>query len=76
MQYSDLAVQTPHKIHVMLDHVAVGGVAARGVPAVVMKRGPDEGIDGLLGMSFLGRFQFSMEPGSGRLTFRDFVPGE
>ncbi|NQU38869.1 MAG: retroviral-like aspartic protease family protein [Lentisphaerae bacterium] len=63
-------------IRIMLDHVAVGGVSARGVPAVILANAPDEDVDGLLGMSFLGRFQFSMEPGHGRLTFRDFVAGE
>ena len=63
-------------VGVVLDSVSVGPVSTQGVPAVVLKNVPDKGIDGLLGMSFLGRFQFSMEPGSGRLTFREFTPGE
>jgi clan AA aspartic protease (TIGR02281 family) len=63
-------------VAVVLNEVAVGNVKARSVRAVVLKDAPDEGVDGLLGMSFLGRFQFSMNPGSGHLTFTEFDPGE
>ncbi len=61
---------------VLLNSVAVGGVSSRGVRAVVLDNPPAEEIDGLLGMSFLGRFQVKMDPGSGRLTFTEFAPGE
>jgi len=61
---------------VLLDKVAVGGVSSRGVRAVVLEHPPAEEIDGLLGMSFLGRFQVKMEPGNNRLTLMEFAPGE
>lgn len=63
-------------VSVLLASVAVGGVSSRGVPAVVLESPPSEEIDGLLGMSFLGRFQVKMEPGNKRLTFTEFSPGE
>jgi len=63
-------------VAVLLDSVAVGGVSSRNVRAVVLEQAPATEIDGLLGMSFLGRFQVKMEPGSKRLTFTEFAPGE
>ncbi len=61
---------------VLLDSVAVGGVSARHVRGVVLERAPAEVIDGLLGMSFLNRFQVKMSPGNERITFTRFSPGE
>ncbi|MDP6811134.1 MAG: TIGR02281 family clan AA aspartic protease [Kiritimatiellia bacterium] len=61
---------------VLLDSVAVGGMSARHVRGVVLERPPAEEISGLLGMSFLDRFQVKITPGNERLTFTRFSPGE
>jgi clan AA aspartic protease (TIGR02281 family) len=52
-----------------LDSVSVGGTSARHVTAVSM---PSDlsGVDGLLGMSFLGRFSFETDPEAGVLILR------
>lgn len=49
-----------------LDEVSVRGVTARRVRAVVVDELGD--IDGLLGMSFLSRFDMSLDPDRGRLS--------
>lgn len=61
---------------VMLDDVAVGEVSSTGVRAVVLEKPPAERVDGLLGMSFLGRFAVKIEPGSDQLNITEFEPEE
>jgi clan AA aspartic protease (TIGR02281 family) len=55
---------------VVLDSLAIGGKIAQGVEAAIL---PDfeEGIDGLLGMSFLKRFDVRVDSGAGKLILRD-----
>jgi predicted aspartyl protease len=43
-----------------VDSVKLDGVSASRVPAIVASKSVGEGIDGLLGMSFLGRFSVTM----------------
>ena len=49
-----------------LDSVQIGGARARRVMAATMS-GRLQGADGLLGMSFLGRFAFEARPEEGAL---------
>lgn len=51
-----------------LNTVEVGGTRARHVMAAVIT-GRLQGVDGLLGMSFLGRFSFESDPRAGALIF-------
>lgn len=54
----------------LLQSIRVGEVRAENVEAAVAPAPPGEGLDGLLGMSFLGRFDLSIDPASNRLIFR------
>ncbi len=56
---------------VLLSSVAAGTAAAAGVEALVLPDPPAEGIDGLLGMSFLGRFHMKLDGGGGTLKLEE-----
>jgi len=56
--------------YVLLESVRVGNVEAKNVSAAVISDEPTLGIDGLLGMSFLGNFSFSMDTKNQRLIFQ------
>jgi clan AA aspartic protease (TIGR02281 family) len=62
--------QTSEGYPVVLDAVSVGEARAEQVPAVVVPHGPGDGLDGLLGMSFLGRFEMSFDASTDRLELR------
>ena len=55
---------------VVLASVKVGEARAEQVGAVVVPNPPAPGVDGLLGMSFLGRFEMSFDPASNHLELR------
>lgn len=55
--------------HHMADKVTLQGLSASRVPIVVVENVP-EGAAGLLGLSFLSRFDIQMEPGAGRVRIR------
>ncbi len=63
-------------VAVILKTVSVGGVTSEGVSAVVLENPPADNLDGLLGMSFLGRYQVRMEPDKQRVSLVEFTPGE
>lgn len=52
--------------------VALGNAKAQNVSAVVLDDPPGPGLDGLLGMSFLGRFFIELDAASGKLVLRSF----
>lgn len=54
---------------VLLESVHVGGHTEHHVAAVILDKAPADHIDGLLGMSFLNRFNVFLD-GSGRLVLR------
>ncbi|MBI4677079.1 MAG: retroviral-like aspartic protease family protein, partial [Elusimicrobia bacterium] len=54
----------------ILDSVEVAGMTAHRVEAVILPEF-EEGLDGLLGMSFLKRFDVRVDPEAGRLILRD-----
>jgi clan AA aspartic protease (TIGR02281 family) len=56
---------------VTLKSVAVGDAHASNVGAVIMPDAPGEGLDGLLGMTFLGEFEIRIDPASGKVTLRE-----
>jgi len=58
---------------VVLGRVEVQGAGAEGVPAVVMSP-PGEGLDGLLGMSFLREFIVNIDPADQSVVLRRFRP--
>lgn len=51
--------------------VEVGEAAARDVPVAVVKDDPVPGLDGILGLSFLGRFRYAVDPEAGVLVLED-----
>lgn len=55
-----------------LDSVCVNEVCASGVRAVVMPDPPGPGLDGLLGMSFLGEFDVKLDAKRNRVIFKAF----
>jgi len=57
---------------VMLDSVRVGSMIARNVGAAIIKEEPSAGIDGLLGMSFLSNFAFSINAEKQKIIFNSF----
>lgn len=57
---------------VMLDSVRVGGMVARNVGAAIIKEEPSAGIGGLLGMSFLNNFAFSINAEKQKIIFNSF----
>jgi len=54
---------------IVLDSVKIGDTEAKNVEAAVMKGKPSEGVDGLLGMSFLSNFSFSIDVERQKLIF-------
>ena len=60
--------------HVVLRSLAVGDAREENVDAVVIPRPPSPGVDGLLGMSFLGNFVVSLDGAGGELVLRRFEP--
>lgn len=58
----------------VLDSMQVGDARAEAVEAVVLGATGGEGIDGLLGMSFLRRFVVNFDGGTGRLVLKQFQP--
>ena len=59
---------------VMLKSVQVGEARVNGVAAMIFHEAPNEGVDGLLGMSFLREFMISMDPVNKKLVFQKFDP--
>jgi clan AA aspartic protease (TIGR02281 family) len=55
---------------VMLKSVRVGDALANNVPALVMENSPSEGVDGLLGMTFLSYFEILLDGTTGNLVLR------
>lgn len=55
---------------VMLRSVRVGDAQAENVKAVVVENGPGDGVEGLLGMSFLHRFEMLFDGTTGNLVLR------
>ncbi len=58
----------------VLKRIEVHGMALDDVPAIVLPASDDDGLDGLLGMSFLGAFQFQIDPVGRQLILRRFQP--
>lgn len=54
---------------ILLDSVKIGDTEAKNVGAAVMKDKPSKGVDGLLGMSFLSNFSFSIDAERQKLIF-------
>jgi clan AA aspartic protease (TIGR02281 family) len=59
---------------VLLRSVEVEGARVENVVAVVMPDSPTDGIDGLLGMSFLMEFNIQLDPVTHSLTLNRFAP--
>jgi clan AA aspartic protease (TIGR02281 family) len=59
---------------VVLNAVQVGEMRVEQVPAVVLENVPDDGLDGLLGMSFLREFSIQLDPLRGELVLKQFRP--
>ncbi len=60
-------------VPIVIESLNVDGLNEKNVSAVILKDPPGNNIDGLLGMSFLRRFNVSLE-GSGRLILRRLDP--
>lgn len=59
---------------VILDSMQAGDARVNGVIAMVFPESPHEGVDGLLGMSFLREFIIQMDPANKKLVFQKFTP--
>lgn len=59
---------------VILDSVSLGDARAERIAAVVLPEPPGTEADGLLGMSFLGRFVLRLDGATGELTLTGFAP--
>ncbi len=59
---------------VILESMQVGNAKASGVIAMVFPEAPNDGIDGLLGMSFLREFIIHLDPANKKLVFKKFNP--
>jgi aspartyl protease family protein len=59
---------------VLLSSVQTGEARGERIAAVILPGPPAPGLDGLLGMSFLGRFVMHLDGAAGRLTLREFKP--
>jgi len=59
---------------ILLRSVMVGTVELNDVEAVVLPGASGDQTDGLLGMTFLGHFNFHVDSGQGRLTLRRIKP--
>jgi predicted aspartyl protease len=55
-----------------LDSVKLAGLSASAVPAIVVSKSLGDGIDGLLGMSFLSRFTVLIEDREIQLRAKTF----
>jgi len=63
------------KGHTVVFHtMAVGDAHAENIDAGILPGNSGEQVDGLLGMSFLKHFAFSLDGGSGKLILRQFAP--
>ncbi len=58
---------------VILDSVEVGGYEVKNVMAAIVEQPPAPGVDGLLGMSFLGNFLVKIDSNGNRLVLEKFV---
>lgn len=59
---------------VILDSMQVGDARVDGVIAMVFPEAPHQGVDGLLGMSFLREFTIHLDPANKKLVFQKFAP--
>ena len=59
---------------VILDSMQTGDARVDGVIAMVFPQSPHDGVDGLLGMSFLREFTIQLDPVNKKLVFQKFVP--
>lgn len=59
---------------IVLKSVQVGDARVNGVAAMIFHEAPNDGVDGLLGMSFLREFMISMDPVNKKLVFQKFDP--
>lgn len=59
---------------VMLDSVQIADARAEGVAAIVSPSEPSQGVDGLLGMSFLQEFDVRLDGASNKLILKRFDP--
>ncbi|MCI0655335.1 MAG: TIGR02281 family clan AA aspartic protease [Methylococcaceae bacterium] len=59
---------------VILDSMQAGDAKVHGVIAMVFPESPHDGVDGLLGMSFLREFTIQMDPVNKKLVFQKFAP--
>jgi clan AA aspartic protease (TIGR02281 family) len=61
---------------VTLRSVQVGDATANDVMAFVLKRSPGPGVQGLLGMTFLKRFEVQFDSNSSKLVLKKLNPGK
>jgi clan AA aspartic protease (TIGR02281 family) len=59
---------------VILDSMQAGDARVNGVIAMVFPESPHDGLDGLLGMSFLREFTIQLDPVNKKLVFQKFAP--
>lgn len=59
---------------VILDSMQTGNARVNGVIAMILPESPFEGVDGLLGMSFLREFNIQLDPVNKKLVFQKFSP--
>ena len=57
--------------NIRLSSIQAGSAIAEGIEAVVLPHPPAEGIDGLLGMTFLSRFRVRLDGGSKKLILEE-----
>jgi clan AA aspartic protease (TIGR02281 family) len=58
--------------NVVLESMEVNGAEVRDVPAMILDKEPSPGVDGLLGMSFLGNFLMVVDNTAGTITLKRF----
>lgn len=66
--------KTHSAVSVILDSVDVGGSKVKNVMAAIVDEPPEAGIDGLLGMSFLGNFLVKIDSNSNKVVLEGFNP--
>ncbi len=59
---------------VILDSMQTGDARVNGVIAMILPQSPHEGVDGLLGMSFLREFTIQLDPVNKKLVLQKFSP--
>jgi clan AA aspartic protease (TIGR02281 family) len=59
---------------VILDSMQTGDARVTGVVAMILPQSPYEGVDGLLGMSFLREFTIQLDPSNNKLVLQKFSP--